>query len=452
MPYNLSYANSPYIFVESWLDELPPACDLDKEPVLPPFGYDMSGTSRRSERLRARPASGVEGPADSSEAGQAFTVANDLVYRGNPFRSAPSLTSRNGSFQSQRTGDSGPPPLSPTRSESSTATGKTTTTSRRAKSPVKSVADLYLAAKQFEFDNEGEVPDGMEKLLDIKDNMEIIPGIIEQEIQQALGTQSKVRPWMVDKDTPTSRETALRELDELRLILEESQFCENFGASEAAWNDGVTSRVLFEALRAIPSVRHHNITTARPENCLLPVDLSGEQFDSKLVDYSMNLVPSADATLEKSIRHLLGLVPRNRKFINQSTYGPIRFSPAGVHIETKASSASDGRPQLSIWIAAWLDQMRFLQCMAAEPLAEFDAAKSKPVSVKMPLVIATGSSWRLYLATDREDKVVVSSLFDIGDTRSLLGTYRLIKSLRVLAEWMQGSFRTFLDHNILGAL
>jgi hypothetical protein len=64
---------------------------------------------------------------------------------------------------------------------------------------------------------------------------------------------------MVDKDTPTSRETALRELDELRLILEESQFCENFGASEAAWNDGVTSRVLFEALRAIPSVRHHNM-------------------------------------------------------------------------------------------------------------------------------------------------------------------------------------------------
>jgi hypothetical protein len=48
------------------------------------------------------------------------------------------------------------------------------------------VADLYLAAKQFEFDNEGEVPDGMEKLLDIKDNMEIIPGIIEVRVWPSL--------------------------------------------------------------------------------------------------------------------------------------------------------------------------------------------------------------------------------------------------------------------------
>lgn len=68
-----------------------------------------------------------------------------------------------------------------------------------------------------------------------------------------------LRPWMIDHSHILNQHEALRELDEIRLILNESRYCQREGASEAAWNDGVTSRILFLALRPTRGVRHHNM-------------------------------------------------------------------------------------------------------------------------------------------------------------------------------------------------
>lgn len=40
-------------------------------------------------------------------------------------------------------------------------------------------------------------------------------------------------------------------------------------------------------------------------------------------------------------------------------------------------------------------------------------------------------------------------MFTIGNTSYVLGVYRLIKSLRILAEWMTGLFLVMLKENVL---
>lgn len=195
------------------------------------------------------------------------------------------------------------------------------------------------------------------------------------------------------------------------------------------------------------------------ESNLIPKDTRGGRLGRKAVDYSINLVTQQDAVndgdvedgLGCSIRELLTCIPPERATINQTMYGPVRFNPAGVSIETKAKSASDGRAQLSVWIAAWLQQMRYLRAVSADPEGnawESSEIYKEPIQIKMPL-IATKGMWHLYLAADTRDKIVVSSLFSIGDTDSLVGIYNLIKSLRILALWVKGPFREFMCTQIL---
>ncbi|RSL39036.1 hypothetical protein CEP51_016851, partial [Fusarium floridanum] len=77
-----------------------------------------------------------------------------------------------------------------------------------------------------------------------------------------------------------------------------------------------------------------------------------------------------------SIRELLACVPRERATINQTMYGPVRFNPAG----------------LSVWIAAWLQQMRYLRAVSADPEGnawESSEIYKQPINMKMPLIAAT---------------------------------------------------------------
>jgi hypothetical protein len=212
-------------------------------------------------------------------------------------------------------------------------------------------------------------------------------------------------------------------------------------------------------------------TTARPEASLVPKDLAGDAFDGKLVDYSMNLVTQSHEghgledqqqasanELGDAIRKLLSRVPQNRKAINQTFYQPVRFSPAGLTIETKANSAIDGRAQLSIWVAAWIVQMHHLRTVAANPGIKYEALEKekvferqskRPLGIHLPLIVATGSTWKLYLALETGGSITISSMFTIGDTSSVLGVYRLVKSLRILAAWMTGPFLVWIKENIL---
>ncbi|CAG9950499.1 unnamed protein product, partial [Clonostachys rosea f. rosea IK726] len=270
---------------------------------------------------------------------------------------------------------------------------------RQTKSrPIKSTRDLFPAAKGFEYNDKAELPPILADLIEGHSRQNIIPAIVESHLGSVLDKNEVVHPWMIDQDSSiTDREEALRELSEIQSIIHESRYCTLEGASEAAWNDGVTSRVLFLAMRQAKDVRHHSITAAQMESNLIPKDTRGGRLGRKAVDYSINLVTQQDAVndgdvedgLGCSIRELLTCIPPERATINQTMYGPVRFNPAGVSIETKAKSASDGRAQLSVWIAAWLQQMRYLRAVSADPEGnawESSEIYKEPIQIKMPLI------------------------------------------------------------------
>lgn len=136
----------------------------------------------------------LEGEEEEEEEETPRSSRQTLAHRSGPRHSfhraygMPTLTSATGSPQPRRArgleaSASDMPSLSPTRSESSTSTNKTTTTtsttSRRQKSPVKSTADLHLAAKPFEYNDEAVLPLILEGLRDIRDHMNIVPAIIK---------------------------------------------------------------------------------------------------------------------------------------------------------------------------------------------------------------------------------------------------------------------------------
>ncbi|RSL81770.1 hypothetical protein CDV31_017002 [Fusarium ambrosium] len=495
MPHVPAASESALPCIEAWLSGLLPADNCDEAPIVCSAKPDREALFRRDIVMSSQPRSprkrarsqlypsdtrreatgfGSQRPEDEEDEVEQETPksSRQIAHHSRPRQGftafgAPSLTSRDGSPQPRKGREalgSEPPSLSPTRSESSSVLSRTTTTSKASsqRSPVKSTSDLHLAAKPFKYNDEAVLPPILEALKDVRDNISIIPAVIQDDINQALGSNQTVRPWMIDQHDRTERDEALRDLAEIRLIVRESRYCLRMGASEAAWNDGVTSRVLFLALGRVEGVRHHNITTARPQQCLVPKDLSGDHFDGKLVDYSINLITQngddedemgqGDAEMENAIGNLLSHVPTKRKTINQTCYGPVRFDPCGVSIETKATESSDGRVQLSVWIAAWMEQMRYLRAVASNPshrrweeLEDF----RQPIQLQMPSIIAAGSIWTLYLATDTASKIVFSRLFIVGETNSVLGIYALVKSLQILASWMGGPFRRFIREEIL---
>ncbi|KAK2667957.1 hypothetical protein RAB80_017148 [Fusarium oxysporum f. sp. vasinfectum] len=371
----------------------------------------------------------------------------------------PSLT-RTGSPQrrGRNTGSINMPSLSPSQSEASSR-ASTTASRTSQRSPAKSTSDLFLTTPSFDFIQPQVLPSDLAALKDIKDNIGLIPAVISEEvqgIQREIDPNQDIRPWMLDNTDTRFKQEILHELDEIRLIYRESRYCASMTASEAAWNDGVTSRLLFLALGQLQGVRHHNISTARPERHLLPKDGIGEPVESKLIDYSINLcldpidsTLKGDPELKKAMTKLLHRVPNQHKLINQTLYGPVRYEPAAINIETKASSVSDGRSQLAVWISAWMEQMRTLKSWASSPDPKYPVLSPEPLDIQMPLIVATKDIWHLYLAKEAEGKILVSSLFDIGRTDSILGIYALVKSLRVLGAWADGPFRKFIKDNIL---
>ncbi|KAF5022990.1 hypothetical protein F66182_4947 [Fusarium sp. NRRL 66182] len=283
------------------------------------------------------------------------------------------------------------PSLSPSRSEVSSR--PSTITSRPSqRSPVKSATDLFLTTPSFDFVQPQVLSSDLAALKDIKDNIGLIPAVISvREIQREIDPNQDIRPWMLD-DTDT------RFKQEIRLIYRVSRYCASMTASEAAWNDGVTSCLLYLAL-VLENLLGHSQKRPRVER--------------------------------KAVAKLLQQVPNQHKLINQTLYGPVRYEPAAVNIETKTSSVSDGRSQLAVWISAWIEQMRTLKSWALSPDGKHPAHFPEPLDIQMPLIVATKDIWHLYLVKEAEDKIFVSSLFDTGN----LCTCQVLEGTGCLGRW-----------------
>lgn len=121
----------------------------------------------------------------------------------------------------------------------------------------------------------------------------------------------------------------------------------------------------------------------------------------KMVDYALVLQPMAAASDRQPTAYqtLLRSLPIDQYTLSQTNYGPLRYFPAPIAIETKMTDGEleDAKIQLGVWVAAWFQRMRLL----------FPHYTTMPV----PLLIARAENWTVYYACEHEEGIVRICLF-----------------------------------------
>lgn len=235
----------------------------------------------------------------------------------------------------------------------------------------------------------------------VDDRINLLPRAVEAELR---GTyrQNKLRAhyfFSHDADKTTSH---IQELVALRRIEQAAKRCQVEEASEAAWNVEVHGPLLELALEPFPTLSRDILTQARISRPFVPEMKAASHYDfarTKMIDWGIRLHPSQSTAA--LIQEMLLPLPENQRSINQSTYGPVKFDPIVVSIETKAANggAEEARLQLGVWVAAWHQRIRKF-------------INPDQVIVTLPLIIVLEHKWQLLFACDRGSQIV-SSLFGL---------------------------------------
>jgi len=138
-------------------------------------------------------------------------------------------------------------------------------------------------------------------------------------------------------------------------------------------------------------------TTARVIASLVPRHISGDSLKAIMVDYSINLKPSEK--MGDRIRQLLQTQPSDLQAINQTAYGPVRYRPIAISIETKTLDASEqeARMQLGMWTAAYFNRIRSFTNEDLE-------------MPTLPQLYSFGPQWSLLFASESSSQLVSSVL------------------------------------------
>ena len=188
--------------------------------------------------------------------------------------------------------------------------------------------------------------------------------------------------------------------------------------SEAAWNGAIHCPLLRLATAHIDHVTVEDITRATISPKCSP---DGKEFGygnggratlasgTKMVDYALVLsAPTSFPSLSRAFGGPLGhawldfvgrqhaINPGMPSSFNQTEYPPLRYSPAGLFVETKVDSGSqnEGRTQLGMWVAAWFKRVNAFHL--SEPVRP-------PV---VPVLLVYNETWDLYFAADRGSWIV----------------------------------------------
>jgi hypothetical protein len=148
---------------------------------------------------------------------------------------------------------------------------------------------------------------------------------------------------------------------------------------EAAWNEAVHYPTLKLALKSFAGVEYLNVydrrrslilylvqrlmlsnTTARVVPSLVPRHANGDILQSKIVDYTINLL--ANDEMEDMILRLLESQPYDLRTINQTMCDHVWYLPIAISIETKTpdTSEQEAKIRLGMWTAAQFNRLRML--------------------------------------------------------------------------------------------
>ncbi|KAL2758834.1 hypothetical protein ACRALDRAFT_207957 [Sodiomyces alcalophilus JCM 7366] len=238
-------------------------------------------------------------------------------------------------------------------------------------------------------------------------------GIIREKAHVST-TLDPVHDSQILGDYHLSSETALRELDLLRDVVDEALRCEYEMAHEADWNCTIRARNMYVSV--------NNSATIVPE--YVPCNLqTGEPLQSQNVDFCLALEP------EEAMR--LFVDRQDLRTINQTVYNPLKKRLIAVSIETKSlAKHTTGMSQLAIWTYAWFARVTQLAPNAHIPT--------------LPLLRIDGHEWHIMWAWKHSEdplRMTLTSERSFGHTRNLLGVYRILAMLRRLAKWAEEVFQ-----------
>lgn len=355
-------------------------------------------------------------------------------------------------------------PSSPA-SSALTLDSRSTSSSKRSKSPSKQDTDLQLSDVAVEWVTFGtpgrSLPDEARVLLkslpSIGDNWRVIPGVVKRRIiEYIVNTDSKdldekkIDHWFTaqegSKATLAASEYSLdeditpeAELDMVIRIKQATFECRNDDVSEAQWNSAVHFPLLDLALRRYwrsKGIWFYDITTAKISNSsLLPgIASKAKKMQSKMVDYAMVLRPSGD--LLKRIR--IKLRAEERFSINQTDARYVRFTPITLSIETKRAAIEEdsANTQLATWVSAHFTNLEQLTVDGSGP----------PI---LPLLMVQGREWDFCVAQKLNDEIVIFRDHKLGSTGSIVGVYQLLAAIRRLAKWSDENYREWFESHVL---
>jgi len=91
--------------------------------------------------------------------------------------------------------------------------------------------------------------------------------------------------------------------------------------------------------------------------------------------------------------------------------------------------------QLSVWAMAYFNRLRTLT--------------QDPVPITLPLVLVSDEHWKLMFARDLEHSIEIIDAVDFGDTRDIIGCYKILAALRLLCGWAEDTFLGWFSDRVL---
>ncbi|KAL8707099.1 MAG: hypothetical protein Q9220_007812 [cf. Caloplaca sp. 1 TL-2023] len=283
-------------------------------------------------------------------------------------------------------------------------------------------------------------------LEDLQSGHGLLPASIRQATKQhLLPDRDRYYDNEIDDAGKASAHNAMRAwYDVLEASLAAGR-CKMMDAPEALWNADVNYPLLRIALRGhwkSQEVWYNDLTTARISDKDLLPKVPGTNPKSKMVDLGIVIEPYYAGPLWKKIARRCELWPYGS--VNQTDAPHVSHTPIAISGEVKRAAGDEMESvvQLETWVTA-----HFLYLLS---LLKLRNSTAKPPA--LPLLQIIGSRWRLVIAEMKveEDEIIMHSSVELGSTNSILGTYKIIASIRRLARWVSEQYRPWWMNNILG--
>ncbi|KAK8164640.1 hypothetical protein BKA80DRAFT_72062 [Phyllosticta citrichinensis] len=338
----------------------------------------------------------------------------------------------------------------PKRSRTQSSQSSSSVSSSACKSPAKTLAKLAISVDTVPVSYEDILPRASQVLGPALHRLatslpdETFPrNIVPQSLKPKLSEYSWFQPSNVPEQTYYQDirplDDAKVELSAVQDIVTYSRILKMERGSEASWNDWVHSPVLHLALRGHSKVGYRNVTTASISPRELLAQLSGPGIQplannaTRMVDYAMYV----DLTESRRLRAFLA--DCNAESVNATAYEGLCTRPIAVSIETKKPETADTNKaltQLTVWMI-----LHFKRLQQLIPNKQLPG---------VPMILVLGSYWDLYFyIPNGNNHPDIIGPINIGRTESYLQTYRLLASLRVVAEWAATAFDEWWSEALL---